>query len=147
MADKALSTLSTISKYKIYAEQNLLVDFMENNVSLSDLKELFVHTIADPDFRYVHKVLSNITKAKLNITVNELTEFINFIESPNPDASFKWAILTEKPNQTAFSLLIKEEPYFRNVVGVFSTLVACNKFLNINFDEKEFYEPGFHYLF
>jgi hypothetical protein len=133
-------------KYKIYSDRNLLVDVLKNNISLSDLEKLFLHEIENKNFKGVHKVISNIVDSKLDISFADLQNFINFMIKPDPDKSFRWAILTNEPGQAAFSLLIKEDKYFTNVVDVFSTLEACNKFLDISFDEKEFHDEDYTIL-
>ena len=42
-----------------------------------------------------------------------------------------------------FSMLIKEDPYFKNNVEVFSTLKASLEYLNINFSENEFNDTDY----
>lgn len=130
-------------KYKIYLEKNLLVDVLKNKIGISELERLFIHEKTNEDFKFVKKVISNISDAQVNISVADLQSFINLMIVPNPDTAFRWAILTNSPSQAAFSLLIKENIYFNNIVGVFSTIEACNKFLNITFDEKEFNEEDY----
>lgn len=125
-------------KYKIYPERNLLVDIMHGEADLEDLEKLFLHEINDGNFKYVSKVLSNILSVKLIVTMEDLEKFIKLMIGPTPPTGFRWAILTDNPFQTALSFLIKEDKYFNNIVGVFSTLEACNKFLNITFSEKDF---------
>lgn len=134
-------------KYKIYQDRNLLVDILEGNIGLPDLEQVFRHEIADVKFKCVHKVLSNIIDTQLNISLSELQTFINLMSTPNPDPSFRWAILTNSPDQTAFSFLIKENKYFSDIVGVYSTLEACNRFLNVSFDANEFLDEDYTILF
>ena len=130
-------------KYKIYPERNLLVDIIYGNANLQDLEKLFVQEISNENFKSVNKVLSNILHTKFNVTVADLEKFIHLMIGPTPATGFRWAILTDDPFQTALSFLIKEETYFKNIVGVFSTLEACTAFLNISFDEKDFNEDGY----
>ena len=87
--------------------------------------------------------MSNVNNANFKISVEEMENFVKFMITPNPDSSFRWAILTKLPYQTVFSFIIKEHEYFKNIVEVFSTLEACNKFLNISFDNEEFYEEDY----
>lgn len=130
-------------RYKIYVDRNLLVDVLEGSIELSDLERIFQHEVADTNFKFVNKVLSNISNAQLNISANEIEKFVNFMSSPNKNNSFRWAILTNDPKQTALSILIKETEYFNRIVGVFSTLKACNQFLNISLDNKCFSEDDY----
>jgi hypothetical protein len=130
-------------KYKIYSDRNLLVDVCEGEIGLPELEKLFLLETANEDFKYVHKVISNIIDSKLTITLEDVQSFLTLMISPDPDPSFRWAILTSKPDQTAFSLLLKEDKYFSDILGVFSTLEACTRFLNVSFEEKEFEDKDY----
>jgi hypothetical protein len=127
-----------IIKYKIYTDRNLLVDVLSGNIGMPELEKVYLHETKNKDFIYVKKVISNIIDSNLILSLENVQDFLTLMISPNPDDIFRWAILTAKPDQTAFSLLLKENEYFDDVIGVFSTLEACNRFLNISFEEKEF---------
>jgi hypothetical protein len=133
-------------RYKIYQDRNLLVDILDGPIGLTDLEKVFRHEIGDERFKWVNKVLSNINDAQLNISLAELQTFISLMSTPNPDTSFRWAILTDKPDQTAFSFLVKEDKYFSDIVGVYSTLEACNRFLNVSYDATEFLDEDYTIL-
>ena len=105
---------------------------------MPELEKVYLHETKNKDFIYVKKVISNIIDSNLILSLENVQDFLTLMISPNPDDIFRWAILTAKPDQTAFSLLLKENEYFDDVIGVFSTLEACNRFLNISFEEKEF---------
>ncbi|MCA1758778.1 MAG: hypothetical protein LC658_03325 [Bacteroidales bacterium] len=130
-------------KYKIYPDKHLLVDVMEGNIDITDLEKIFHHEILNADFKYVEKILSNISNAHPNISANDIQKFANLMVSFGSNSLLRWAILTEKPIQAALSFLIKENEFFSNIVGVYSTLEACNQFLNISFDMKCFYEEDY----
>ncbi|MFN8254107.1 MAG: hypothetical protein U0W24_00340 [Bacteroidales bacterium] len=130
-------------KYKIFPEQNLLVDVVKENVNLSDLMLLYKHEINNENFKYVYKVLSDISGAVFNITLNDILKFIESMISPNPDPAFRWAILTRNPQQTALSYIIKDHKYFSKILNVFSTLEACIAFLEVKFDENDFNDKDY----
>jgi hypothetical protein len=130
-------------RYKIYRDRNLLVDVLENNITLKELEKSFLVEINDENFKEVHKVLSNIQNAHLLVDVEEIYQFIKLMMTPNPDPAFRWAILTNSPNQVALSYLIMEDPYFHNVVGVFSTLEGCKNFLDVSFRREEFLDEDY----
>jgi len=130
-------------KYKIYSETNLLVEVISGKVTLEDLKKLFMHIINNEEFSNVNKILSNILNAEIDITIQDLRAYINLLSAPGQKSEFRWAILTTDPKHTAFSMLLKADGYFSQIVGVFSTLESCLKFLNIQLDQKEFYNTDF----
>lgn len=135
-------------KYKIYADRNLLVDIMEGDVFISDIEAIFKHEMSNPDFILVNKVLSNISNAKMNVSSDEIRKFANFMATPNKelDRCFKWAILTNEPKQTALSFLIQEHAFFKDIIGVFTTLEACTDFLNISFGKQNFNDVDYYDL-
>lgn len=135
-------------KYKIYADKNLLVDVMEGDVFISDIEAIFIHEMSNPDFILVNRVLSNISNAKMNVTSDEIRKFANFMATPNKEQTnnFKWAILTNEPKQTALSFLIQEHAFFKDIIGVFTTLEACTDFLNITFVKQNFHDEDYYEL-
>jgi hypothetical protein len=130
-------------KYKIYQDRDLLVDILDNNITLKDLEKLFLEVSKKNKYK---KVLSNIENAEMNFSIDELYKFIKFMMSPNPDSEFRWAIMTKSPIQTAVSYLIKEDIYFKKFVGVFSTLEGCITFLNVSFKVEEFNDDDYHQI-
>jgi hypothetical protein len=130
-------------RYKIFEDRNLLVDILERDITLADLKRLFMNEIADEKIKSVNKILSNVIHAKPAITLEEMQEYVRLVESQKHDSNLRWAILTDEPFQTAFSMLIKESPSFNDIVGVFTTLEACNHFLNIEFHAAEFNDSDY----
>jgi len=130
-------------KYKIYHEQNLLVDIMDGLVGLPELEKVFRFEVADENFKGVTKILSSIVDAQMNVTLDDLQKFIAMLSTPDSNPAFKWAILTSKPDQTAFSILLKNDKHFIDIVGVFSTLEACNMFLEISFNQENFLDDDY----
>lgn len=132
-------------KYKIYVDEGFLVDVMQGEVYLQDLERIFQHEMLNPDFIYVNRVLSNISNAKMNISSDEIRKFASFMAAPgkDPNKSFRWAILTNEPKQTALSFLIQEHEFFKDIIGVFSTLDACTEFLGITFEKQNFEEEDY----
>jgi hypothetical protein len=122
--------------YKIYKDQNLLIDYMEGDVNLQMLIDITLTEQADPDFIYVKRILSDIRNAKLNVSVDQLNQFLGFLKSGESTPDFKWAIVTENPRSTALSLLLKNDVFFSKVIGVFSSVKAAAEFLNVVTDEK-----------
>jgi len=133
-------------RYKIFTDRNLLVDVMEGPVRLIDLERIYKHEIGDENFKHVRKILSNIVDADFQLSMEEVNRFIEMMMQPDPDPSFRWAILTNTPRETALSMILKSEAYFNNVIGVFYTLNECNRFLDISFKSDEFDGDNYVYL-
>jgi hypothetical protein len=106
--------------YRIYKDQNLLVDYMEGDVDLKMLVEITIAEQSDPDFIYVKRILSDIRNASLKVSVEDLNKFLGFLKSDGNTPDFKWAIVTENPHSTALSILLQQDAFFRKIVGVFS---------------------------
>jgi hypothetical protein len=123
-------------KYKIYKDQNLLIDYMEGSVNLQLLINITIAEQSDPDFIFVKRILSDIRSARLNVSVDELNQFLGFLKSGDDNLDFKWAIVTENPHSTALSILLQQDTFFRNIVGVFSSVKAAAEFLGVKADES-----------
>lgn len=130
-------------KYKIYPERFLLVDVLISKITTSQLYDFHQLYRADEKIIGIHKVLTNLIDANFVMTLDEMLNYIEELKKETIPPNFKWAILTESPNSTMFSILVKEEPYFKNKVEVFSTLKASIAYLEINFKENEFDDEDF----
>lgn len=130
-------------KYKIYVHNGLLVDVLTDNINLNSLIKLHRTYKSDEKILSVKKVLTNVFGATFNLTLNEMLNYIEEIKSEALPTHFKWAILTDKANATMFSMLIKDDPFFRNKVEVFCTFEASLRYLNINYTEDQFFEKGY----
>ena len=130
-------------KFKIYPDQNLLVDVCTGSLKYEHLTELVLHEINDPNFGSVNRILSNIADASFEITAQELEEFAKMIGSPAAGTEPRWAILTSSPSQVVVSILLKGSPVFKNMIEVFSTLEACTEYLGVTFSAEQFNEDGF----
>lgn len=133
-------------KYKIFTEKKLFVDILTKSVVSSKLYEFHNTYKHDPEMIHVNKAMTYLVDVKFEMSIDEVTEYIdNLVNEPLPP-KFKWAIITDSPNSTMFSMLIMEEPYFKNKVEVFSTVKGATKFLDVQFDESEFDEDGYFEL-
>jgi len=130
-------------KYKIYPERHLLVDVLHNTITLRDLEQLYNHEISNRYFPAVKRVLSDISNSEPELTSEEISRFIKMIISSAPPDDFRWAILTREPLQAALSFLVMDDEFFRGFVGVFSTMDAALKFLDVRLHPKELNEPDY----
>lgn len=133
-------------KYKIYSDRSLLVDVLKNTISHAILRKFQKTYRNELEIKKVTKVLTKLVDTKFEMSINEMMAYVEELKKETIPPNFKWAIVTENPNSTMFSMLIKEEPYFNDKVGVFSTLNASLEFLNVDFAENEFNDPDFKIL-
>ena len=122
--------------YKIYREQNLLIDYMEGVVNLQMIIDITLKEQSDPEFAHVKRILSDIRNAQLAVSVEELNKFLSFLKSDGNTPDFKLAIVTCNPRSTALSILLQQDEFFRKVVGVFSSVKAAAAFLGVIADES-----------
>jgi len=130
-------------RFKFFTNRALLVDKLEGVITLEMLLDLTRAEVVNPDFKKINRVLSDIRGAELSVSVIELHDFIMSMGNHDSKTDFRWAIVTDSPYPTALSMLLKENPAFRSIVGVFSGLTAANEFLGVRFDDSEFLEDGF----
>ena len=133
-------------KYKIYADRSLLVDVLKNSISPAVLKEFHTSYRNESEILTVTKVLTHLVDTNFEMSLDEMMDYIEELIKEELPPNFKWAIITENPSSTMFSILIKEEPYFKGKVAVFSTLEASLDFLNVNYRESEFNDVDFKIL-
>ena len=133
-------------KYKIYPKQKLLVEVISGNYTFQDLKKLFITVSSDKQFEDFDKVLTNLTNAKFKVSLFEVDEYLKFIKSIVKEREVKWAILTSKPKATALSMLISFDPVFKKNTKIFSTLNACTNFLDVSFEEQDYFDTDFHII-
>ena len=123
-------------KYKIYSEKKILVEIISGVVTFEDFKKMFVTLSADKHFMEFDKVLSDLTKATLKVSVFASDTFLKFIKSIVNDREVKWGIITTNPKATALSMLVTIDPFFRKHTKIFSKLDACTSYLNVSFEES-----------
>lgn len=133
-------------KYIIYGHRNLLVDVLYGPIKLINLYQLHNAYMKDENISLVRNILTNVSKADFKLTLDEMLAYIEVLKKETLPPNFKWAILTDAPISTMFSILIKEEPFFKGKVEVFSTLKASTEFLNIGFTEIDFNDDKFKIL-
>lgn len=120
-----------------------LKDVLATSITASKLYEFHETYRNDPDILCVEKVLTNLIDAEFKMSFDEMNEYIGIVVREKTPPNLKWALLTESPNSTMFSMLLMEEPHFKNKVGVFSTIKGACNYLEIKFDEAGFDESGY----
>ena len=135
-----------LAKFKIYRERELLVDVLVGDVPYPAMKQMVLHEFQHPDFPSITRVISDTRKASMNYSLEEIQDFLAFMAQSPSEKDFRWAILAMTPNQTALSMLVSNDPQFKNVAQVFYTLDACNYYLGRDYSESEFDDPDFIFL-
>lgn len=120
-----------------------MVDVCTGPLTFADLKRLTMIEKSHPDFLEVDRILSDISEADLIVNANDIEEFASLLSTPGTDSTARWAILTAAPNHVALSMLLKTNLDQFQAVEVFSTLNACNTFLEIKYRDEQFDEEGF----
>ena len=110
---------------------------------VKDITELYRFEQENIDFLKINKSLSDIRKAKLKLSINEVKSFTKFMQNPNDNRDYKWAVIANNPLQTALSLLVSMDKYYRDIFKVFSTLQGCRAFLGVTYEEEEFNDEDF----
>jgi len=131
-------------KYQILVKEELLIDISTGSVDIECLNHLMQNIWLDQDFIHVRKIFSDIRGAKFNLTFDDIQNFLKIIAPQNGQIDAKWAILTNNPKDTALSMLLKEHPFFNSIIGIFSSLEACNQFLESNITESLLDEGSYH---
>ena len=93
-------------KYKIFPQQSLLVDVLATSITASKLYEFHETYRNDPDILCVEKVLTNLIDAEFKMSFDEMNEYIGIVVREKTPPNLKWALLTESPNSTMFSMLL-----------------------------------------
>jgi hypothetical protein len=130
-------------KYKIYPDRSLLVDVLTGDLTYGNVKYLVEQEKQDKDFHRINRVISDTRKANLKIKPEEVQEYLAFIKEIPMNVDFRWAILASTPDQTALTMLIGMDPFFKKLVAVFSTVRACVNFISVPYDEREFNDADF----
>lgn len=132
------------AKYKHFPEGQLLMETFYGDIALDDLHQINQHQSNHIDFRHVKKTFSDIRKAKISLSVDELNNYIEDLKNMLKIQQFRWAIVTDHPQSTALSLLIKNDPFFDNKVRVFSTVTAALIFLGIEVHTQDILNNNYH---
>lgn len=60
------------AKYKIFPEQQLLVEVFYGDISMGDLQVIITEQMKNPEFSKIKRTLSDVRKANMQISNSEL---------------------------------------------------------------------------
>jgi len=132
-----------LSKFKIIPEQQLLIDYIEGDVSFQSLMNFHLQERNHQKVGYVKKVLSNILNANFLFSPHDIANYTQELKITSSNIDLKWSILTNSARPTALSQILKEDSFFFNKIEVFSTLEAACQFLQIPCKNDIFNQNGF----
>ena len=128
--------MNNISKYKIFKDLGIVIQFQKNNLSYKDAEQLKLKIINDSDFSPKFSFLIDVREVtKYQVTKESRDEYRRFV-SKNLIAKGvgKIAILTDTPEQvvnaTMFSL---KQDFDSNRYKIFSALEEAVRWLDIDF--------------
>jgi tRNA uridine 5-carbamoylmethylation protein Kti12 len=119
------------AKFKYYPENQLLAEAFYGLIKLDDLHKINQQQAKQINLESVRKTFSDIRNANLVLSLNEINSYTKELKKLMQKMNFQWAIVTDQPQTTALSLLIKNDPFFDNRIRVYSTITAAFVFLGI----------------
>lgn len=120
------------AKYKIYTTCGLLAEAFFGEINLQDLLDINQHQHQQKNYGCVKIVLSDARQCNIKMTIDELSAYIDELKKIMSKKPLRWAMVSYRPSNTALSMIIKDDAFFDNRVGVFSTMEAAIRFLNID---------------
>jgi hypothetical protein len=120
------------AKYKFYIKEKLLVEAFYGKIGMYDLIQIVEQQTLHPEFKKVNKTISDIRDSDFILSLEELNNYILQLKNLMKEQPFRWAIVTNNPNSTALSMLIKQDSFFDNRVQIYCTVSASLKFLGVD---------------
>jgi len=126
-----------IAKYIIDSNLNLLVEVFHGEIYLKELDIIINEQMKNADFKSVSKVLTDSRLANILLNPMQIDEYIKGLKVQIEEINLVWAIVVNDPHSTALSFVIKNDSFFKNRVGVFSSIEAASDFLLLNLSQKD----------
>jgi len=127
-----------ISRYKILKEYNLIIECHSGNLDLDSYINFVIMTTHDPLFFQNMNYLIDLRNVVITAPIDDVEKYNYFTETKfKSERKRKVAILTESPNQMAFSTIFKMlNTQKLKKIEVFSTTDMAIRWLN-NSNKKE----------
>ncbi|MCU4157236.1 hypothetical protein J1N10_14760 [Carboxylicivirga sp. A043] len=120
------------AKYKFYPSSRLLAEAFLGTIAMNDLIRIVEQQMQHREFRGIDKSLSDIRDADFTLSLEELNAYIDELKTLMKEQPLRWAIVTDNPNSTALSMLIKQDPFFDNRVQIYNTVSSALQFLGVD---------------
>ncbi|MCG8580033.1 MAG: hypothetical protein MI866_08955 [Bacteroidales bacterium] len=132
------------AKYKFYPNDKLLVEAFYGDIGMPDLIKIVDQQTKHDEFSAINKTISDIRAADFILSIEQLNDYIGELKKLMEEQPLRWAIVTNKPNSTALSMLIKQDPFFDNRIQIYSTLSAGLRFLGVDIIPNKLLTNSFH---
>ena len=121
--------------YKLFKEKEMVLLDISGETSYSEFVECFDAAVKDPDYS---RTYSGITvfrdDTKLEMSRKETMELAEYVVS-NKLSDGKWAVLANKPLETALTLIYQERVTSQHEASVFSSIEGASEYLDIDLKE------------
>jgi len=121
-------------KYKILPELNLIIEYYCGKVNIDDIINHKKSEIEDIEYNPNYNFIGDLRDSELDVTQEDVFVYVSFLETNNKvSGQRKSAILTNTPNQVAFTSLFKHKSKKLPANNqIFSTLEAAMEWLNLS---------------
>lgn len=133
-----------IAKFKIYNKPRLLIEVFFGEINLEKLQQIVDIQMKQNAFFEVKNTLTDLRKGDIKLDNNQFESYFTKLKELLEVTQMRWAILTNKPMSTAFSLLIKDDQLLKENIIVCSTLELASEFLKLEISELQLNEEGYH---
>jgi len=132
------------AKFKFYIKSKLLVESFHGTLKQNDLYFINQQQSDKALFTDINKLLSDTRDVYFDLSLEELKNYVNDLKVIMKKHPFRWGIVSNDPKSTALSVLIKNDPFFRNKVCIYSTLGAAIRFLAIDIAPENLFSTDYH---
>jgi hypothetical protein len=128
-----------IYKYVILEKINLIIQFFQGEIILSDLKKMRQNLFQDKYYNPNYRILADFRLSNINLSIEDVEEYGKWIGTKlNSSSSSSYAILTSTPKQVALSsIFISNENLKKDNYRVFSTMESSLNYLHIDISNIE----------
>ncbi len=104
-----MSISSNILKYKILKEKRISIQYFSGSIEKKDVMNFVSEMKADADFNATFNTIIDLRNAQVNITENEVKEYVDFIKNvDNFISKRKIVVITSNPNQYISAFFSKQ---------------------------------------
>jgi hypothetical protein len=137
-----------ICKYVILEKFNLIIQFFQGEIILSDLKKIKRNLFQDKFYNQDYKILADFRLSNINLSIEDVEEYGKWIGTKlKSSSSSSYAILTSTPEQVALSsIFISNENLKKDNYRVFSTMESSLNYLHLDTSNIEIIEAKINKL-
>jgi len=123
------------SKTEIYKDLGFVVDKIEGEVTVEELREKFISLFGNPDYDDSMRGLCDMRKATSRMNRSDFQQLADDVNESTEFGKARWAILTEDPILTAFAQIFQKRVGDDGNIQVFCTLEAAEEYIGISAGE------------